>query len=136
MIKGAIKKAFDLAGFEVRRKRDRGEPLALVEGSMVVPRIWDRPAFKDLIPFRFNASPQPIVLLGTATEIAFLRPGLVRRGRHVTGIEGGWESGTNLVGVPDDAQIVVCRLPVTEDQWRMVKGLKAHYGSRVTGLRD
>jgi hypothetical protein len=136
MIKDAVKKALDLAGFEVRRKRHRGESLALVEGSRVVPRIWDQPAFKDLIPFRFNASPQSIVLLGSAAEIAFLRPGLVRHGREVTGIEWGWESGTQIGGIPDEAQIVVCKLPVREDQWRVVKGLKARYGSRITGLQE
>ena len=136
LARGAIKKAFEFVGLEVRRKRDRGKPLPLLEGSMVVPRIWDVPAFKDLIPFRFNSSPQPIVLLGSKTEIDFLRSGLVRRGREVTGIEWGWEAGTNFDELPDDVQIVVCKLPVREGQWRILKQLKDLYGSRVTGIQE
>lgn len=136
MVKAAIRKAFELAGLEVRRKRDRGESLPLVDGSMVVPRIWDQPVFTGLIPFRFNASPRHILLLGSAAEIAFLRPGLLQHGRDVTGIEWGWESGPDPAALPDDAQIVVCKLPVNEAQWRIIKALKARHGTRVTGLQE
>ena len=136
LVTGAIKSAFELIGLELRRKRPRPAPLPMTEGSLVVPRIWDLPPFQDLLPFRFTSSPHPIVLLGSAAEIAFLRAGLTRHGREATGMAWSWETGANLDPVPDDALIVVCPLPVTEDQWRIIKQLKARYGPRVTGIQE
>jgi hypothetical protein len=89
-----------------------------------------------MLPFRLDSSQQPIVLLGNAKEIQFLRSGFTKHGRDVTGIEWDWESGAEIGEVPSEAQIIVCKLPVNEHQWRIIKKIKERYGSRVIGIQE
>lgn len=134
LAKDFLKRSFNLIGLELRRKSPQRDELDLEEGNLVVPRIWNHPCFKGMIPFRLDPS-RHIVLLGNPKEIEFLRSGF-SRDRDVTGIEWNWDSGTELDKIPGEAQIIVCKLPVNEPQWRIIKQLRQRYGSRVTGIQE
>jgi hypothetical protein len=134
--KTAIKKSFDLMGLELRRKGQQKEEWEMEDGSLVVPRIWNQPLFRDMIPLRLQSSPGPLVLLGSPEEIEFLRSGLVAAGREVQGINWDWETQTDITSIPEEALIVVCKLPKNERHWRVVKQLKQEFGSSVIGIQE
>ncbi|HEU4433278.1 MAG TPA: class I SAM-dependent methyltransferase, partial [Pyrinomonadaceae bacterium] len=134
--KSAIKKSFGLMGFELRRKRPEKEDWEMEEGSLVVPRIWNQPLFREMIPLRLQSSTGRVVLLGSQNEIAFLSPGFTAAGREVNGITWDWESKPDFTSVPEDAVIVICKLPKNEQHWRVVRQLKQQFGSRVIGIQE
>ncbi len=134
--KKLIKKFFDLAGLKIERKDEPREKLEFEDGNLVVPKIWDQPYFKQLLPFRLDSSGSAVVLLGDAEQLAFLGPGFAERGHDVKAIEWNWESGPDLGSVPAEARIIVCHLPKNEAQWRIIRQLKQRYGSRVTGIQE
>jgi len=134
--KSAIKKSFDLIGFELRRKRAQKEEWEMEDGSLVVPKIWNQPLFRDLIPLRLQSSTGPLVLLGSQQEIDFLAAGFVAAGREVKGIKWDWETKADLTAIPNDAHIIICKLPKNEQHWRVVKQLKQQFGSRVIGIQE
>src|SRR5262245_53971788 len=122
--KTAIKKSFGWVGLEVRRTAPQKEEWEMEDGSLVVPRIWNQPLFREMIPLRLQSTPGPVVLLGSPAEINFLQPGLVAAGRDVRGINWDWETQTDLASIPADAVIVVCKLPQDEQHWRTLRQLK------------
>ncbi len=134
--KGAIKKSFDLMGLELRRKGPQKEEWEMEEGSLIVPRIWNHPLFKQMIPLRLQSRPGPIVLLGSSAEIEFLKPGFVDAGREVQAIKWDWETKADLNSVPEGALLIVCKLPVNEQHWRILRQLKEQFGSRVIGIQE
>lgn len=134
--KDLIKKSFDLIGLKVQRKDEPRKKLEFEDGNLVVPRIWDHPYFKQLLPFRLDTSGSAVVLLGNAEQLAFLGPGFSARGHAVKGIEWNWDSGPELGLVAAEAQIIVCHLPKNETEWRIIRELKQRYGSRVTGIQE
>lgn len=134
--KTAIKKSLDLMGLEVRRKSPPKEEWEMEEGSLVVPRIWNQPLFRDLISHRLQSTTGPVVLLGAAEQIKFLSDGFAAAGREVRGINWDWETQTDLSSIPNEALIIVCKLPQNERHWRVVKELKQQFGSRVIGIQE
>lgn len=134
--KTAVKKSFGLIGFELRRKRTEKEEWEMEEGSLVVPKIWNQPLFKEMIPLRLQSSTGPVVLLGSKEEIDFLSAGFVAAGREVQGVKLDWETKTDLTSIPQDALIIICKLPKNEQHWRVVKQLKQQFGSRVIGIQE
>ncbi|HET8669597.1 MAG TPA: class I SAM-dependent methyltransferase [Candidatus Saccharimonadales bacterium] len=134
--KTAIKKSFDLVGLELRRKPPQKEEFELEEGSLVVPRIWDQPLFQAMIPLRLQSLAGPLVLLGSPEQIEFLRSGFVAAGREVQGISWDWETQKDITPIPEEALIIVCKLPKNERHWRVVKQLKQQFGSRVIGIQE
>lgn len=134
--KTAIKKSFGLVGLEVRRKSPQKEEWETEEGSLVVPKIWNQPLFRDMIPLRLRSSNAPVVLLGNAAQIEFLSSGLTNAGRDVRGISWDWETQADVSSIPKDALIIVCKLPQNERHWRVLKQLKEQFGSDVIGLQE
>ena len=134
--KTAIKKSFGLVGLEVRRKPPQKEEWEMEDGSLVVPRIWNQPLFQQMIPLRLQSSTEPIVLLGSPAEIEFLRSGFAAAGREVRGIRWDWETQIDVPSIPEEALIVVCKLPKNERDWRVLKQLKQQFGSRVIGIQE
>jgi hypothetical protein len=134
--KSAIKKSFDLIGFELRRKREHKEEWEMEDGSLVVPKIWNQPLFRDMIPLRLQSSTGPVVLLGSQNEIDFLSAGFLSAGRDVKTIKWDWETKPDLASIPDDALIIICKLPKNEQHWRVVKQLKQQFGARVIGIQE
>jgi hypothetical protein len=134
--KTAIKKSFGLVGLELRRKGPEKEELEMEDGSLVVPKIWNQPLFQQMIPLRLQESLGPLVLLGGPAEIDFLKPGFVAAGREVQGINWDWETQADLNSVPEEALIVLCKLPQNERHWRAVRQIKQQFGSRVFGLQE
>src|SRR5688572_28346437 len=137
LVKSAIKKSFNTVGLDIRRKIHEAESVELVEGNLVVPSNWNQPVFSDMIPFRIQPRNRPVVILGSATEIDFLRTGFINQGwNDVKGIEWNWEQGNEFSDVPEEAQVIVCKLPMNEQQWRIINDLKDRYGNRVIGIQE
>lgn len=137
LVKTAIKKSFNTIGLDVHRKGHEQGKVELEEGNLVVPRIWSQPIFRQLIPFRLEFPDRPLIILGSAEEIEFLRAGFADRGRQsIKGIEWDWEQGANLGELPPQAQIIVCKLPLSEAHWRTIIGLKQRYGNDVIGIQE
>ena len=134
--KTAIKKSFGWMGLELRRKGPQKEEWEMEDGSLVVPKIWNQPLFQDMIPLRLQSTVGPVVLLGSPAEIEFLRSGFAAAGRDVRGINWDWEAKPDLSSIPEDALVVVCKLPQNEQHWRVVKQLKQQFGSRVIGIQE
>jgi hypothetical protein len=122
-------------GLELRRKGPQKEEWEMEDGSLVVPKIWNQPLFRGMIPLRLQ-SPGPVVLLGSPKEIEFLQSGFVAAGREVMGINWDWETQPDLSSIPEEANIVVCKLPKNERHWRVVRHLKQQFGSRVIGIQE
>ena len=134
--KTAIKKSFGLMGLEVHRKSPQKEAWETEDGSLVVPKIWNQPLFRDMIAARLQSSTGPVILLGSPSQIEFLASGFTAAGREVRGISWDWETQTDLTSFPKDALIIICKLPQNERHWRVVKQLKQHFGSNVIGLQE
>jgi len=134
--KSAIKKSFGLMGLELRRKGPPKEQWEMEEGSLIVPKIWNHPLFQKMIPLRIQSSPGPLVLLGSPAQTEFLRAGFVAAGREVKGINWDWDAQASLNSFPEDALIIVCKLPQNERHWRVLKLLKDQCGSRVIGIQE
>jgi hypothetical protein len=136
ILKDTIRKSFQLAGLEVKRKpRDRIEEPYFIE-NQVVPNIWKRPVYTELIPRRLLPENQPVVLLGSSEEIARIASAVRESGLEVTGCEWDWDKSTVNDDPAPNALIVLCKLPMNEDQWRITRKLKEQFGSRVIGLQE
>lgn len=134
--KSAIKKSFGLIGFELRRKPAQKEEWDMEDGSLVVPRIWNQPLFREMIPLRLQSPTGPLVLLGSRDEIDFLSAGFVAAGREVQGIKWDWDTKADVTSIPQEALVIICKLPKNEQHWRIVKQLKKQFGSRVIGIQE
>jgi len=133
LIKSAVKKSFSALGLEIRRRYDQ-KSVPLIDGNLVVPNPWVIPNYGDLITSRIDASSSCIVLLGDRNQIDVLTPRLERSGGKILGLEWDWDHKEG--SIPDDAMIILCQLPLTESQWRALRGLKQRYGSRVVGIQE
>jgi hypothetical protein len=136
LAKSAIKKSFGLFGLELRRKPPQKEEWEMEDGSLVVPKIWNQPLFREMIPLRLQSSTGPLALLGSREEIEFLTAGFVAAGREVQGINWDWDKQIDLTSIPQDALIIICKLPKNEEHWRVVQQLKKQFGSRVIGIQE
>lgn len=134
--KTAIKRSFGLMGLEVRRKSPEKEQFEMENGSLVVPKIWNQPLFQHMIPLRLQSSQGPVVLLGSTAQIKFLTSGFVDAGREVRGISWDWETQIDPASIPEQAQLIVCKLPQNEQHWRALKRLKQQFGDRVIGIQE
>ena len=136
LVKTAIKKSFNTVGLDIHRSGHVKAKVDLEEGNLVVPRIWSQPVFRDMIPFRLKSSDRPLVILGSAEEIEFLRTGFAGHGREVKGIEWNWPHGADLGDIPPNADIIVSKLPLSEENWRTIIALKDRYGPNVIGVQE
>jgi hypothetical protein len=135
LIKRVVRKSFSTFGLEVHRKSNQ-DSVELIDGNLVVPNVWAMPPYRDLIASRIAASCPHVVLLGDQQQIDFLKPGIEGRGLKVTASVWDWSDGADYGSVPEGSIIVLCRLPVTEQHWRVVQALKARYGPRVIGIQE
>lgn len=136
ILKSTVRKSFHLAGLEVKRTpKDRIDEPYFVE-NQVVPNIWKRPVYTELIPNRFPADKPPVVLLGSREEISRIGPSISESGIQVTGVEWDWNQATVGDSVSANALIVLCKLPMNEQQWRTTRNLKEQFGARVIGLQE
>ena len=136
ILKSTVRKSFQLAGLEVKRKpKDRIEEPYFVE-NQVVPNIWKRQVYTELIPSRFPSDKPPVVLLGSSEEISQISPAIRDMGIDVTGIEWDWNRSAVEDSLTPNSLIVLCKLPMNEEQWRTTRALKEQFGSRVIGLQE
>lgn len=136
IVKSTIKKSFGAAGLELRRKSEPVNQFEFEEGSLLVPKIWDKPFFQELISLRLGSTQQPILLLGSGRQIEFLRAGFGKHHKVTEGIEWDWQPDVDLSRFPRESPIIVCKLPHTEEQWRIMKRLRESYGARVIGIQE
>ena len=134
ILKSTVRKSFLLAGLEVKRKpKERIEEPYFVE-NQVVPNIWKRSVYTELIPSRLPSNKPPVVLLGSREEISRISPAISEIGIEVTLVDWDWNQ-TVSDAVPNSL-IVLCKLPMNEEQWRTTRALKEQFGSRVIGLQE
>jgi hypothetical protein len=131
--KRAVRKSFHTVGLEIHRRNDE-KSVQLIDGNLVVPNFWSRPSYSHLVAARIDPSSSQVVLLGEREQIDFLTPGLERQGLKTSGIEWNWDHKDD--SIPDDAAIILCKLPLTESHWRVVRALKQRYGSRLVGIQE
>lgn len=133
VLKNILRKPFQVLGYDIRRIKTGPNHDSDLGENQVVPNVWRRTAYLDLVPSRLKAS-QAVALLGSVEETSLLRHALVVRGFTVTEFEWDWDSEVPVV--PAEAAVVLCRLPMNEDQWRTVRGLKKKFGARLIGLQE
>ena len=133
VFKSAVRKSFHTIGLEIHRRND-DKSVQLIEGNLVVPNLWTNPCYSDLIAARIDPRSSQVVLLGDRAQIDFLTPGIERRGLKTSGIVWDWDHKDN--SVPADATIILCKLPLTESHWRVVRTLKQRYGSKLIGIQE
>lgn len=135
MLKNAVKKALNVAGFDIRRTAFVPRPEPTFGENQVVPDIWKRPVYIDLLPARLVASSQ-VLLLGGRAEIEALRPSFARFGLQVRAIEWDWNQNAPPIDVSDSLQIILCKVPMNESEWNEVRKLKERFGSHLVGLQE
>lgn len=136
LVKSAIKKSFGTLGYELTRKTETHNHFEMEQGSLLVPSIWDHKLFKSLIPLRLEATRAPFLLLGNQGQIDYLRSSFSMYNVVAEGIEWDWQAEVDLSSFPSASVIIICKLPQTEAQWRVVKKLRENYGPRVTGIQE
>lgn len=132
-LKSGIKKSFNLVGLDVRRQVELPDD-AHLDGNLVMPRIWERPVFSSLIASRL-APGADVALLGSQDEIDFLRSEIEEYGHGVVPVLWNWD-GPESAGIPDNAIIVLCKVPLSEQEWRTVAAFQDRFGSRVVGIQE
>src|SRR5215467_11337926 len=133
IVKNVVRKSFNAVGLDIQRRSDK-KTVELIDGNLVVPNLWAMPSYCDLIASRLDPASPQVVLLGDQQQIDFLKPGIERRGMKAVGLVWNW--GQSLDSVPADATIILCRLPLTENNWREVRALKQRFGSNVIGIQE
>ena len=135
ILKNTIRKSFQAAGLEIKRKpKDRIDEPHFIE-NQVVPNIWERPVYTQLIPLRLVPE-QPVILLGNADETSRLGAALRALKIEARAVDWNWNSISLEDAQPANALVVLCKLPMNEDEWRLIRTLKEQLGSRVIGLQE
>ena len=133
VLKSVIRKSFHTVGLEIHRRNDE-KSVPLIDGSLVVPNLWARPCYSDLIARRIDPSTTLVVLLGDREQTDFLTPAIERLGHKTKAITWNWDRKDD--SIPGEATIILCQLPLNESQWRVVRGLKQSHGSRLVGFQE
>ncbi len=136
IVKEAIKKSFGAAGLELRRKSEPVNQFEMEPGSLLVPKIWRQPFFQELVASQLDAPGREVILLGDDEQINYLRAAFEKRNSKSHGVRWDWQADVDLSNFPSDSPIVVCRLPQTEEHWRIMKRLRERFGNRVIGIQE
>jgi hypothetical protein len=136
MLKNIAKKAFNAAGLEVRKSKFLPPDEPTYPGNQVVPDIWKRKIYLDLLPSQLISDGLPVVLVGARHEIEGVGAAFKQRGFQVHGIEWDWSPGLPEVNAPDSSAIILCKIPVNEEQWKLVRELKQKFGLQFVGLQE
>ena len=83
--------------------------------NKVIPNIFERPIFKMLIRYKLGFFNQP---------------------NSVKEIEWNWNEELPYGGLGSESQIVICKVPANDYEWRVVKKLREKYDSRVICVHE
>ncbi len=133
-VKAILRKPVRLLGYDIHRIGKQRNNDSDFGENQVVPDIWKRPVYLDLLPERLRGFGQAVVLLGSAAETGRLRETLAPRGFEVKAFEWDWNS--SFMDLPGDPAVVLCKLPMNESQWRTVRMFKEKLGLRLLGLQE
>jgi hypothetical protein len=136
MLKRAVKKAFNVAGLDIRRKRTRPPKELTLGENQIVPDIWKRPVYIEMMQSRLGSIEDPVLLLGESVEIEPLRSELLKHGFQVKGMEWDWEQDIPLTEGLGNSRIILCKVPMNESEWRSARKLKQRFGQRLVGLQE
>jgi hypothetical protein len=132
--KAILRKPVQLLGYDIHRIGKQRNNDSDFGENQVVPDIWKRQVYLELLPDRLKTSGPTIVLLGGVEETARLREALAPRGFEVKAFEWDWDS--ELMDLPAEMAVVLCKLPMNERHWRTVRTLKEKLGPRLLGLQE
>jgi len=75
---------------------------------------------------RLEAKPQrPFLLLGNAQETAAVSPLLAANAASIQAWDWDWGQEVDLTQVPDQMQVILCKLPTEPTHWDSLKKLQA-----------
>ena len=134
-VKDIVRKPFQLLGYDIHRvlARDNDDPM--FEGNQLVPDIWRRPAYLELLPLRLrNLAGRTLALIGSEAETSKLAR--VLTAVKINTVAHEWEWHMPVPDVPADALVALCKLPTNEEQWRIVKQLKERFRANLLGLQE
>lgn len=106
------------------------------ETNTVIPNIWKNPIYQEFIAYKLRFFNKPVVLLGEPLQTKILAPILANKNINVSCLEWEWDANINLNSFSQDSQLIVCQIPVSDHQWRVIHHLKNRYLDRVIGIYE
>jgi hypothetical protein len=110
------------------------EPQGINYIESLVREIRDIPIFKRLIAFKIGSSPS-IVLLGDKQETDYIKTVFEQPGQTKRFVEWNWSGPDSLDEIQHGEQILICKVPLNDHQWRAVNQLRNKY-PQVVALHE
>jgi hypothetical protein len=133
-LKDILRKPFQLLGYDLHRiVKQRNHDSDFGE-NQVVPNVWKRTTYLDLLADRLKSASETIALLGSVEETSLMGQALHSRGFEVKAFNWDWDS--QLPDLSAEMTVALCKVPMNEPQWRAVRSLKQKLGRRLIGLPE
>lgn len=113
-----------------------GDNQRVDEANAVIPDLWNQLPYQEFIAHQLHIHKQPIVLLGNLEQINILSEILANKNIQVNTLEWDWQEPINLNGLPEDSQLVICHIPLSEYEWNVIQQLKEKYLNRLTSIYE
>lgn len=117
-------------------KQQVGDHQRLDEANTVITDLWNQSSSQEFIAHQLQLHKQPIVLLGKLEETKILGALLVKKNIQVNTLEWDWQDQINFNGLPEDLLFVICHIPLSESQWKILQQLKEKYLNRLTSIYE
>lgn len=134
VVKNILRKPFQILGYDIHRIGEQRNHDSDFGENQVVPNVWERTTYLDLLPNRLKSANQTVALLGNVEETSLLGQALNSRGFKVKAFDWDWDS--QLPDLSGEEMVALCKLPMNERQWRAVRSLKQKLGPRLMGLPE
>src|SRR5712664_461210 len=134
VVKGILRKPFQVLGYDIHRIGKQRNHDSDFGENQVVPNVWKRTTYLDLLAHRLKSASQTVALLGSVEETSLLGRALASRGFEVKAFDWDWDS--QLPDLSAEQTFALCKLPMNERQWRAVRSLKQKLGPRLMGLPE
>jgi hypothetical protein len=106
------------------------------EANTVIPDIWDKPIYQELTAYKLHFHNKPIVLLGEPNKVNDLAQFLTKRNIVVSTLQWNWEAEINSNDFSQEAQLIICEIPLNEHHWEVIQQLKKTYLERCTSIYE
>jgi hypothetical protein len=128
------------ANFAKIRAQLTGKPLKPVkvpQQNKVLDDLLRSPHLGALLVFAaLRCGDRRLIFAGAEGVFVEAAEELGRKGRSAVCVPWNWSDDTEGLPVDDGAQVILCRLPVTEAEWQSVAALKQRFGGRLTLLTE
>jgi hypothetical protein len=124
------------AQFTKNEKSEAETDNHLDETNTVIPDIWDKPIYQELIAYRLRSSNKPVVLLGELDKINVFAQSLQQKAIVVSTLNWNWEPEIELNSFSSESQLIICQIPVSEEHWQVIHSMREKYLERVSSLYE